>query len=65
MAKVISRESVRRGNNAMMQGNHRGISMDAHNVSVRYRTVTGVQTMTFSREAIVAEAKRAFVKVAK
>lgn len=63
MARVISKESVKRGNAAMIHGGNRGVSVDAHNVSVRCRTVTGVYTMTFSREKIVSEANKAFAKV--
>lgn len=65
MARVISRESVRRGNAAMMHGVKRGVSVDAKNVSVRCRTVTGVCTMTFSRAKIVSEANKAFANVVK
>ncbi len=65
MARVISRESVRRGNAAMMNGDKRGISVDGHNVSVRCRTVVGEYTMVFSRERIVTEARKAFAKVVK
>lgn len=60
---AISQESVRRGNAALIRGEKGGISMDAKNVSVRCRTVTGVYTMTFSRERIMAEANKAFAKV--
>ena len=56
MTKVISKESVRRGNAAMMHGVKRGVSVDAKNVSVHCRTVAGVTTMTFSRMKIVSEA---------
>ena len=62
---VVSKESVKRGNATMIHGKQNGISMDAHNVSVRCRTVTGVYTMTFSREKIMAEANKAFIKVTK
>ena len=65
MTKVISRESIRRGNTSMIQGAKRGVSVDAKNVSVRCRTVMGERTMTFSREKIVSEAKKAFVNVLK
>ena len=63
MARVISRESVKRGNAAMIHGVKRGISMDAQNMSVRCHTVTGVHTMIFSREKIVSEANKALAKV--
>lgn len=62
---VISKGSVRRGNVALIRGEKDGVSMDAKNVSVRCRTVTGVYTMTFPREKIMAEANKAFVKVTK
>lgn len=65
MARVISKESVRRGNAAMMHGVNRGVSMDARNVSVRCHTVTGTCTMTFSREKIVREANKAFARIVK
>lgn len=45
--KSYIKESVKRGNAAMIHGGNRGVSVDAHNVSVRCRTVTGVYTMTF------------------
>lgn len=63
MARVISKESVRRGNAAMMYGGGRGVSVDGRNVSVRCHTVTGTCTMTFSREKIVSEANKAFAKI--
>ncbi|HRF86822.1 MAG TPA: hypothetical protein PLN34_09810 [Alloprevotella sp.] len=63
MARVISKESVKRGNAAMIHGVKRGVSVDGRNVSVRCRTVTGVCTMTFSRAKIVKEAGKAFAKV--
>ncbi len=65
MERVISKESVRRGNAAMMSGLKRGISVDGRNVSVNCHTVVGNRTMTFSREKIVNEARKAFVKVVK
>ena len=65
MTKVISKENVRRGNAAMVRGLKREVSLDGNNVSVRCRTITGVRTMVFSREKIVSEAKKAFVKIVK
>lgn len=65
MTKVISKENVRRGNAALVYGQKRGVSLDGDNVSVRCRTVIGVRTLVFSREKIVSEAKKAFVKVVK
>ena len=65
MARVISKESVRRGNAALIRGANRGVSVDGHNVSVRCHTVTGTCTMTFSREKIVREANKAFAKIVK
>ena len=63
MNRVISVESVRRGNAAIMNGKRHGISMDAHNVSVRCKTMMGSYTMTFERERIVKAANEAFAKV--
>lgn len=65
MARVISIESVKRGNAAMIHGVSRGVSVDGRNVSVRCHTVTGVCTMTFSKDVIVREANKAFAKVVK
>lgn len=65
MTKVISKENVRRGNAAMVYDLKHGVSLDGDNVSVRCRTVTGVRTMVFSREKIVSETKKAFVKIVK
>ncbi len=65
MRRVISNESVKRGNAAMIYGIKRGVSVDGRNVAVRCRTVAGVCTMTFSREAIVREANKAFSKIVK
>lgn len=65
MKRVVSKESVRRGNAAMIHGGHRGISIDGRNVSVRCHTVTGTYTMTFSREKITREANSAFAKIVK
>ena len=63
MNKVISIESVRRGNAAIMSGKRQGISMDANNVSVRCKTAMGNYTMTFEREQIVKAANEAFAKI--
>lgn len=66
MARVISKESVRRANAAMIHGTGKGVSIDNHNVSVRCRTsIGGPYTMVFSREKIVKEANRAFSKIVK
>lgn len=65
MERVISKESVKRGNAAMMSGAKVGVSLDGRNVSVRCRTVGGVYTMTFAKERIVREASKAFKKVVK
>ena len=65
MARVVSKESVRRGNAAMIHGMHHGVSVDGRNVSVRCHTVTGMCTMTFSREKIVREANKAFARIVK
>lgn len=62
---VISKESVQRANAAMIKGLVRGVSMNASHVSVKCHTATTVGTMTFSRESIIREAKKAFVKVVK
>ena len=63
MNKVISIESVRRGNAAIMSGKRQGISMDANNVSVRCKTAMGNYTMTFNRKKIVRAANEAFAKI--
>lgn len=65
MARVISVESVRRGNAAMIHRVNRGVSVDGRNVSVRCHTVAGTCTMVFSKEKIVREANKAFVKIVK
>lgn len=65
MKVVISKESVRRANAAMINGSDRGVSMDASHVSVRCRTATHVGTLTFSRDRIVKEANKAFGKMMK
>lgn len=65
MEKVVSRESVRRGNAVTISGANRGVSVDGNNVSVRCYTVAGVYTMTFSREKIVDEARKAFDRIVK
>ena len=63
MSRVISKESVRRGNAATMSGHNHRISLDGKNVSISRRTIAGVCLMTFSREAIANEARKAYVKV--
>lgn len=63
MNKVISIESVRRGNAAIISGKRQGISMDANNVSVRCKTAMGNYTMTFERNQIVKAANEAFAKI--
>ena len=65
MRKVVSKDSVIRGNAYVANGIKRGVSIDAKNVSVRRRTTTGVCMMTFSRDSIVREANKAFAKVVK
>lgn len=65
MSRVISNESVRRGNEAMIHGVKKGISVNGSDVSVRCHTVSGVCTMTFSRDKIVKEANKAFSKIVK
>ena len=62
---VISKESIRRANAAMIKGLDRGVSMNGSHVSVRCHTATKVGTMTFSRENIIREAQKAFVKIVK
>ena len=49
----------------MIHGIHHGVSVDGRNVSVRCNTVTGMCTMTFSREKIVKEANKAFARIVK
>lgn len=65
MARVISKESVRRANAAMVNGRSRCISMDSRNMSVRCRTIVGDYIMVVPREKVVSEACKAFVKVVK
>lgn len=65
MSKVISKESVRRANTKMIHKQSQCVSIDGKNVSVRCHTVVGECTMTFSRERIVEEARKAFIKVVK
>ena len=65
MQRVVSKESVKRGNAAMIHGVNHGVSVDGRNVSVRCHTVTGICTMTFSKEKIIKEASKAFAKVVK
>lgn len=65
MTRVISKESVKRGNAAKTHGEKNNVSVDSKNVSVSCRTVTGVCTMTFSRAKIVAEANKAFAHLVK
>ena len=63
MLRVISKESVRRGNASTIHGNSHVVSVDGENVSVRYRTVSGECKMTFSRAKIESEARKAYAKV--
>lgn len=65
MVRVISRESVRRANASMIDGRSRSVSIDGNNMSVRCRTVVGDYTMVVSREKVMHEARKAFVKVVK
>lgn len=65
MGKVISKESVRRANAAMVDGRGRSVSIDGNNMSVRCRTIVGDYTMVVSREKIIQEACKAFAKVVK
>ena len=62
-ARVISKESVRRGNAATISGQSRCLSLDGRYVSVRRHTVAGVCMMTFSRKDIATEASKAYGKV--
>ena len=61
--KVISKESVIRGNTAMINGSKQGVSLDGNNVSVQCQTSFGSHTITFSRETINSEANKAFRKI--
>ena len=58
---VVSRNCVQKGNSATSR--NKRISLDGGNVSVQSRTFSGYCKMTFSREAISTEAKKAFCKV--
>ena len=60
MNKVISIESVRRGNAAIMSGKNHG-----DHVSVCCETAMGNYTMTFERKQIVKAANEAFAKIMK
>ena len=63
MARVISKESVRRGNARTMNRLGRSVSVDGNNVSVRYKAVSGERLMTFSRVRIADEARKAYAKI--
>lgn len=65
MARVISKESVRRANTSMILGRNYGISIDGSNMSIRCHTVVGNYTMVVSRDKVLKEARKAFVKVVK
>lgn len=58
---VVSRDCVQKGNSAINR--NKRTSLDGGNVSVQSRTFSGYCKMTFSREAISTEAKKAFCKV--
>lgn len=62
MAKVISRDSVRKANDTLISGTSHRVNMNSQNVSVRCKTSVNCGEMTFSRERIVSEANKAFSK---
>lgn len=65
MKTVISRDSVRRANAAMINKVAGGVSMDSRHVSVRVETSTLTRNLTFPRARIVEEANKAFAKIVK
>jgi hypothetical protein len=65
MARVISKESVRRANTSMIHGKNHGVSIDGSNMSIRCHTVVGNYTMVVPRDKVLREARNAFVKVVK
>lgn len=58
---VVSRDCVQKGNSAINRSER--TSLDGGNVLVQSRTVFGSYRMTFSRDEISKEAKKAFRKV--
>lgn len=65
MARVVSKESVRRANESMISGRSHSVSIDGSNMSIRCHTVVGNYTMVVSRDIVLHEARKAFVKVVK
>ncbi|MBF1444150.1 MAG: hypothetical protein HXN53_00110 [Prevotella nigrescens] len=63
MERVISKESVLRGNAKTIRGLGRSVSVDGNNVSVRYKAMSGEYLMTFSRNRIADEARKAYAKI--
>ena len=60
MKKEISRTSVQRGNASPLISARHAVRTDGNSVTVRRNTVVGDCRMTFSRDAIVREAEKAF-----
>lgn len=65
MGRVISKDSVKLANVAMIDGKSNGISIDGRNMSVRCHTVVGDYTMVVPREKVIHEACKAFAKIVK
>ena len=63
--RVISKESVKRANAAMINGKSRSVSIDSSNMAIRCCTIVGDYTMVVPREKVLTEARKAFVKVVK
>jgi len=60
---VVSKDCIQKGNSAINRSKR--TSWNAENVLVQSRTVLGSYRMTFSRNKISEEAKKAFYKVTK
>ena len=65
MARVVSKESIRRANESMISGKSNSVSIDGSNMSIRCHTVVGDYTIVVSRDTVLREARKAFVKVVK
>nr|DAZ05553.1 MAG TPA: hypothetical protein [Caudoviricetes sp.] len=63
MTKVISRESISRANNRIIQKKSRLVSMDESNVSMKCKTSFGTKNIVISRDRITTAASSALKKV--
>lgn len=63
MTRVISIDSVRKGNADTMRGKRGRVSVNGSDVSVRCRTRFGTYVLTFSKQDIINEARKAFAKI--